>query len=112
MLHTSRQPHFSIIIGGIFSLIFFLGMTHAIEGSKLEVGKFSSAEPGGSFPKGWEPLNFEKITRHTKYELVKNGETVVAKATSNQSSSGYIKKREWSAVGCGSVIQKQSFSHD
>ena len=92
MLHTSRQPHFSIIIRGLFSLIFFLDMTHAIAGSELEVGKFSSAEPGGSFPKGWEPLNFEKIPRHTKYELLKNSETVVVKATSNQSSSGYIKK--------------------
>ena len=92
MSYTSRQPYFSIITGSLFSLIFFPGITHAVEGPELEVGKFSSAEPGGAFPKGWGPLNFEKIPQHTKYELVKNSETVVVKATSNQSSSGYIKK--------------------
>lgn len=64
----------------------------AVGSSEIEVGKFSSAEPGGKFPSGWEPLNFEKIPQHTKYELVNNSETVVVKATSKQSSSGLTRK--------------------
>lgn len=60
--------------------------------SILEVGMFSTSSPGDSFPAGWEPLNFEKIPQHTKYELVKNSESVVVKATSKQSSSGLTRK--------------------
>lgn len=58
----------------------------------LEVGKFSDAEPGGDFPEGWKPLTFEKIETHTDYTLVKNSQTVVVKAVSNQSSSGLIRE--------------------
>jgi len=56
------------------------------------VGPFSTASPGGPFPEGWEPLTFEKIPQHTKYELVQDGDTVVVRATSKQSSSGLTRK--------------------
>lgn len=58
----------------------------------LRVGEFSSAEAGGSLPQGWKPLTFEKISEHTRYELVNDGGQVVVKATSHQSSSGLTRE--------------------
>ena len=59
---------------------------------QLFVGNFSDATPGGPFPQGWKPLIFEKIREHTQYDLVKDGEQVVVKAVSHQSSSGLTKE--------------------
>ena len=56
------------------------------------VGIFSEAQPGTIFPHDWKPLTFEKIPIHTKYELVKDGDQVVIKASSHQSSSGMIRE--------------------
>ena len=64
----------------------------AQSGSVLEVGKFSSTEPGIELPKGWKPLTFKKIPKWTTYELVKDGERVVVKATSDASASGLTKE--------------------
>lgn len=58
----------------------------------LEVGKFSSSEPGLGLPEGWKPLTFKKIPTLTTYELVKDGERVVVKATSDASASGWTKE--------------------
>ena len=58
----------------------------------LQVGEFSQAQPGKIFPQGWKPLTFEKIPTHTQYELVKDQDTVVVKAVSNQSSSGVTRE--------------------
>ncbi len=55
---------------------------------QLPVGMFSEAQPGGTLPKGWEPLTFDKIPTHTQYTLVRNGDQVVIKADSRASSSG------------------------
>ncbi|MDR4493239.1 MAG: DUF3047 domain-containing protein [Nitrospirales bacterium] len=59
---------------------------------RLNVGEFSSAQAGGSLPKGWQPLTFEKIPEHTRYELVSDEGQVVVKATSHQSSSGLTRE--------------------
>jgi len=82
-----------------FAFVCFLSMMGAlwipygIAGSQIiEVGTFSEGEPGGPFPQGWQPLHFEKIPQHTKYELVKINKTVVVKATSKQSSSGLTRE--------------------
>lgn len=58
----------------------------------IEVGPFSTASPGGSWPDGWKPLTFPKIPQQTTYQLVKDGDHVVVKATSQASSSGYTKE--------------------
>ena len=60
--------------------------------SMLEVGKFSSNEPGLSLPEGWKPLTFKNIPKLTTYEVVKDGEGVVVKATSDASASGLTKE--------------------
>jgi Protein of unknown function (DUF3047) len=81
-----------LILSYIFILTSALLFTDARAESDLPVGIFSTSNPGGPFPQGWEPLNFEKIPQHTTYELVKDGDTVVVKATSKQSSSGLTRK--------------------
>ena len=58
----------------------------------LEIGKFSAAKAGGSFPDGWEPLTFDKIEKHTEYALVEDNATVAVKAVSRASASGLVRK--------------------
>ncbi|MBK9306214.1 MAG: DUF3047 domain-containing protein [Nitrospira sp.] len=58
----------------------------------LEVGKFSANEPGTSLPEDWKPLTFKKIPKLTTYELVKDEERIVVKATSDASASGLTKE--------------------
>ncbi len=56
------------------------------------VGTFSLAQPGTKFPPEWKPLTFEKISTHTQYDLVKDGDDIVVKAVSDQSSSGMTRE--------------------
>lgn len=58
----------------------------------IEVGKFSSGQPGAALPQGWKPLTFKKIAKHTEYVLVRDGDQVVVKATSEASASGLTKE--------------------
>ena len=58
----------------------------------IEVGKFSSDRPGAGLPNGWKPLTFKKIPKQTEYVLVKDGEQVVVKATSDASASGLTRE--------------------
>jgi len=64
---------------------------HADSPAVLEVGAFSAAAPGTKMPDGWQPLTFAKVPRHTQYELVKDGDTVVVQATSRAAASGLTK---------------------
>ena len=59
--------------------------------SVLEVGKFSTSQVGQAMPDGWEPLTFKKISKHTSYEVVKDGGVTIVKAVSEASASGLIK---------------------
>lgn len=60
------------------------GQTHTV----IEVAPFSAATVGQTVPEGWKPLTFKKIPRHTKYEVVKDGDRTVVKAESDASASG------------------------
>ncbi len=89
------------LLGKILALSFALGLIFffacspivlAKADEEFPIGLFSQAQPGGSFPDGWKPLTFEKIPTHTQYELVKDGEQTVVKATSRQSSSGLTRE--------------------
>lgn len=62
------------------------------EGGIIEVGEFSAEAVGGAVPEGWKPLTFKKVERQTKYELVKDGEHVVVKATSEAAASGLTRE--------------------
>lgn len=74
-----------IMIGGYAN-------TWAQTASVLIVGAFSSEQPGQGLPSGWKPLTFKKVPKQTAYELVKDGEAVVVKATSDASASGLTKE--------------------
>ena len=59
----------------------------------LHIGKFSKALPDKkNLPKHWEPMTFDKINRHTKYELIKENDITIIKAESKNSASGLIRK--------------------
>jgi hypothetical protein len=64
----------------------------AVSPSVIEVGKFSGGTVGQPMPDGWKPLTFKKIPKQTRYELVKDGESVVVKAMSDASASGLTKE--------------------
>ncbi len=55
-------------------------------------GKFSVVSPGKTLPTGWEPLIFKKINSHTRYSLIKDGDTLVVQAVSKGSASGLMRK--------------------
>lgn len=83
----------TVLTGGLLlGLLSLPWLVLAMPETILEVGKFSAAQAGGPFPDGWKPLIFEKIKEHTQYALVENGEAVVVKAVSNQSSSGLTRE--------------------
>ena len=87
-----------LAIFSLFALALILpGATHppvvcAESADQLVAGNFSLATPGGPFPQGWKPLIFEKIQEHTEYDLVQDGQQVVVKAVSRQSSSGLTRE--------------------
>ncbi len=67
-------------------------MSWAQSSPVIDVGKFSSNQPGTGIPGGWKPLMFKKIPKQTEYVLVKDGEQVVVKAVSEASASGLTKE--------------------
>lgn len=82
-----------LIRAGVVVVLFLLPLcVQADSNSILEVGKFSSGTIGQALPDGWKPLTFKKVERHTKYDLVKDGGTVVVKARSDASASGLTKE--------------------
>lgn len=54
--------------------------------AQLKIGAFSAS--GGELPPGWEPLLFEKIPRHTRYDLVEDEGRWVVRARSDAAASG------------------------
>ncbi len=84
---------------GIIPLTLFLAgslgdqvISRAQSAPLIEVGKFSSGQPGIALPQGWKPLTFKKVPRHTAYEVVREGARTVVKATSDASASGLTKE--------------------
>ena len=60
------------------------------DGAVLDVGRFSRQVPG-SLPAEWKPLTFQKVPQHTRYELVRDGDQVVVRASAEASASGLIR---------------------
>ena len=61
-------------------------------GEILSVGVFSAANPAEKLPAGWKQLTFKKIKSHSRYSLIKDGNTLVIQAVSKASASGLIRK--------------------
>lgn len=76
----------------IIHLYLFSSAIHAQSQAIIEVGKFSAATVGDTFPPGWKPLTFKKIEKHTTYTLVKDDDIVVVKAVAEASASGLTRE--------------------
>ena len=92
MVQTNNLQKFPLIVIGVVLMLAISSLALAESDNQLLVGTFSEAQPGKTFPTGWKPLTFEKIPTHTQYELVKDGDEVVVKAVSEQSSSGITRE--------------------
>jgi len=88
--HTQRGRNCIIVIQVLFFLVVF--SSNARSESVIEVGKFSGVKELDGIPRGWEPLTFKKIKKHTRYTRVVDEGLRVVKAVSNSSSSGLIRK--------------------
>lgn len=77
---------------GVCLAISSAGFVQADGGPVLEIGKFSAESEGAAAPAGWKPLTFKKVHKHTVYTLVKDGDTVVVKAASQDAASGLTKE--------------------
>lgn len=81
----------SPLIAVCFLLLLFstvvLGSEH-----EMVIGNFSAQDAESGLPEGWEPLIFKNINRHTRYELVRDGNSVVLKAESIASASGLVRE--------------------
>jgi Protein of unknown function (DUF3047) len=80
------------VLASMIILIVSSPLVHSQSSPVLEVGMFSREQEGEDIPKGWKPLTFKKIERHTVYTLARDGETVVIKAVANASASGLIRE--------------------
>lgn len=82
-------------IAPVVLVLFFLSASalFAPAQERLVIGEFSAADPADSvLPEGWAPLTFDKIDRHTRYDLVRDNGTTVLRARSDRSASGLIRK--------------------
>jgi len=54
------------------------------------VTPFSQGVPGTALPPGWAVQTFPRIANHTRYALVRDGDTVVVRAEADASASGLV----------------------
>lgn len=90
VLKTAVRP---FIPAGLILLLLAGTAFSAAARERLVVGAFSAANPADSIlPKGWEPLTFDKIDRHTRYDLVRDSGTTVLRASTDRAASGLIRR--------------------
>ncbi|MBI9086891.1 MAG: DUF3047 domain-containing protein [Desulfobacterales bacterium] len=58
---------------------------------RIEVARFSKAEPDGPLPEDWKPQIFKKIPRHTDYRIVTDNDRIVVSAESRNAASGLVR---------------------
>ena len=81
-----------VLASAMVLIVHVCGVALAQNTSTLEVGTFSTASLGSALPEGWKPLTFKKIPKQTLYEVVKDGDRRVIKASSEASASGLTKE--------------------
>ena len=69
-----------------------VGGAAAPHGPSLIIDTFSNGPDASGLPKGWKPLHFRKIARHTQYTVEQEGENKFLKAVSQSSASGIYKE--------------------
>jgi hypothetical protein len=86
------EPAPIVLASAMVLIVHVCGLALAQNTSTLEVGTFSTVSLGSALPEGWKPLTFKNIPKHTLYEVVKDGERRVIKASSEASASGLTKE--------------------
>ena len=66
----------------------------AIDKPIFVIDRFSEQLEDDGLPKGWRPLTFRKIERHTKYSIEHENDDYFVKAESKMSASGIYKEIE------------------
>ena len=89
MKYRSPLPAVSSLVS---TLVLVLPSQCLAQDSVLEVGAFSSASSGQTLPSQWVPFKFPQVSRYTDYELVKDGDVTVVRASSNNAASGLARK--------------------
>ena len=59
---------------------------------RVPAGAFSQAAEGAALPPGWSELVFRNVSAHTRYDLVRDGDTTVLRARSEAAASGLIRR--------------------
>ena len=90
MFNHGRSVLPVVVLGAVLLMSPVWGF--AQDRASVAVAKFSTGTIGQAIPDGWKPLTFKKIEKHTTYELVKDGDSVVMKAISQASASGLTKE--------------------
>jgi hypothetical protein len=81
------------------SLAFLLSAVAPIAAAaSLDVAPFSRMAEGGPVGEGWQPLEFRRIERHTRYALVRDGDAVVLRAEADASASGLVHRLDGPAA--------------
>lgn len=78
------------IVLPLFSLLLLVKPAYSNE--VITIGNFSKHDISSITPKDWQPLIFDNIDSQTAYYLDRDKNTVIFKAVSNASASGYLKK--------------------
>lgn len=76
------------VIFSLVGLTFLPLLVHAEPLSSGQITPFSQSKEGTELPEGWELLIFKKIPSRTNYQLVKDENRLVVKATSDKTASG------------------------
>ncbi len=87
------MKHKTLVILPAVILLFALG-GFAVDKTVFVIDRFSGELEDDGLPKGWEPLTFEKIERHTKYSVEHENGNYFVKAESKMSASGIYKDVE------------------
>jgi len=83
-----------VVILSVVVILIVVSFVIAQDTSVFIIDHFSENTESAGLPKGWKPLIFEKIKRHTKYSLKHENGNHFIKAESKTSASGIYKEVE------------------
>ena len=88
-----KMKHRALAILSAVMLLSTLG-GFAVDTTVFVIDRFSGKLEDDGLPRGWKPLTYKKIKRHTKYSLEHENDNYFVKAESKMSASGIYKEVE------------------
>ena len=83
---TVARAGLACLGGALLALLLAAGAGRAAE--PLRLGDFAPPTDPTAPPAGWEPLTFPRVSRHTRYAVVLDGQRWVLRAESDAAASG------------------------